>query len=73
MSQAIEYIKNTPEFSNLSQAMFNDMVWMWKLARFSDNGKQPDDESEADFMDFCEWALNNIDLVSQQWQGIMSF
>lgn len=73
MSQAVDYIKNTPEFSNLSQAMFNDMVWMWKLARFSDNGKQPDDDSEADFMDFCEWALNNIDLVSQQWQWIMSF
>lgn len=73
MQQAVDYIARTPEFSNLSQAMFNDLVWMWKLARFSDNGKQPDDESEADIMDFCEWTLNNIELVSQQWQWLMSF
>ena len=73
MEQAVDYIARTPEFSNLSQAMFNDLVWMWKLSRFSDNWKQPNDESEADIMDFCEWALNNIDLVSQQWQWLMSF
>ena len=71
--QAVDYIARTPEFSNLSQAMFNDLVWMWKLARFSDNGKQPDDESEADIMDFVEWMWSNIELVSQQWQWLMSF
>lgn len=71
--QAIDFIKKTPEFSDLSTAMFNDLFWMWRLARFSDNGKRPDDESEADFMDFCEWVWSNINLVSQQWQWIMSF
>lgn len=73
ISQAVDFLKRTPEFSDLSQAMFNDMIWMWKLARFSDNGKRPDDDSEADFMDYCEWVVWNIDLVSQQWQWLMSF
>ena len=71
--QAVEYIKRTPEFSDLTQAMFNDLVWMWKLWRYSDNGKVPTDESEVDFMDFCERVVDNIDIVSQQWQWIMSF
>lgn len=73
IEQWVDYILRTPEFSNLSQAMFNDLVWMWKLARFSDNGRWPDDDSEADLMDYCEWILSNIDIVSQQWQWIMSF
>ena len=71
--QAIDFLKNTPEFSDLTQAMFNDLVRSWKLARFSDNWKMPLDDSEADFMDFCEWVLGNIEFVSQQWQWLMSF
>jgi hypothetical protein len=70
---AINYLQNTPELSNFYQALFNDLVNMWKLARFSDNWKRPDDENEADLMDFCEWVLSNIEIVSQQWQWIMSF
>lgn len=72
-SQAVDYIARTPEFSDLSTALFNDLYWMWRLARFSDNGKRPNDESEADIMDYCEWVLSNIELVSQQWQGMVSF
>ena len=68
-----DYIAKSPEFTNLAQALWNDLVWSWKLAKFSDNGKIPDDEDQTSFLDFTNWIWENRDLVSQQWQGIESF
>jgi hypothetical protein len=45
----------------------------WRLGKYAKNGKLPDDESEVEMMDFAEWVSDNIDFVSQQWQGLQSF
>jgi hypothetical protein len=38
------YIANRPEFRNFVSAFLNDMVWCWKLTRYQDNGKRPEED-----------------------------
>lgn len=67
------YIVRTPEFSNFSTCLWWDLVMTWRLGKYAKNGKLPDDESEVEMMDFVEWVSDNIDFISQQWQGLQSF
>lgn len=66
------YIATHPEFMNFVKAAFNDLMWSWKLVRFQDNGRRPE-EDEYGAMDFLEYMRENLDMASQWWQGIQSF
>ena len=67
------YVISTPEFTNLTECLWWDMIWMWKMWKYGKNWYIPDDESEVEMMDYISWIFDNIELVSQQWQWLISF
>ena len=67
------YVISTPEFTNLTECLWWDMIWAWKMWKYSKNWYVPDDESEVEMMDYVSWIFDNIELVSQQWQWLISF
>lgn len=72
IDETVKQIMAMPEYTTLIETMFADAVWMWRMWKFTDTGKW-EDESDVDMMDFILWAKDNLELVSQQWQGILSF
>ena len=68
-----KYAVNTPEWTNFTEALWWDLIWAWKMWKYSKNWNIPDDESEVEMMDFIWWVWDNIELVSQQWQWLISF
>ncbi len=69
----IEYITKQPEWLNFTTAVVNDLKWSRKLARFTDNGDRPDEESEYWIMDFIEYITKSMDMTSQWYQWLQSF
>lgn len=67
------YVISTPEFTNLTECLWWDMIWAWKMWKYGKNWYIPDDESEVEMMDYVSWIFDNIELVSQQWQWLISF
>lgn len=68
-----EYIAKQPEFTNFIWALFSDLRWTWKLQRFQDNWRWPDDENFYDGMDFIEYMTDTLNMTSQRFQGLQSF
>lgn len=68
-----EYIAKQPEFTNFVWALFNDLRWTWKLQRFQDNWRWPDDENFYDWMDFIEYMTDTLNMTSQWYQWLQSF
>lgn len=68
-----EYIAKQPEFQNFVWALFNDLKWTWKLQRFQDNWRWPDEEDFYDFMDFVEYMTDTLNMTSQWFQWLQSF
>lgn len=68
-----EYIAKTPEFSNFVSALFNDLKWTWKLQRFQDNGKFPEDDDMYDALDFIEYITETLNMTSQWYQWLQSY
>ena len=66
------FIATQPEFLNFVWAVLNDMIWCWKLTKYQDNWRRPE-EDEYSAMDFLEYMRENLDMASQWWQGIQSF
>ena len=66
------FIATQPEFLNFIWAVLNDMIWCWKLTKYQDNWRRPE-EDEYSAMDFLEYMRENLDMASQWWQGIQSF
>ena len=76
IDRTVKDIMAIPEMTTLLSCMFADAVWMWRLWKFNDNWKVPDSDAEfttAYALDFISWIADNIDLVSQQWQWLISF
>ena len=67
------YAVNTPEWTNFTEALWWDLVWSWKMWKYAKNWNLPDDESEVEMMDFIWRVADNAELVSQQWQWLISF
>ena len=68
----VKQIMAMPEFTTFSEALFADALWMRKMWKYTDTWKW-EDESDVSLMDFVLWAADNIEFVSQQWQGLASF
>lgn len=71
-----KYMAMTPEFRNLIWALFNDLVWTWKLQRFQDNWRWTEEDWDytmSDYLDFIEYMWETLNMTSQWWQGINSF
>lgn len=68
-----EYIAKTPEFSNFVSALFNDLKWTWKLQRFQDNGRFPEDDDMYDALDFIEYITETLNMTSQWYQWLQSY
>jgi len=67
------FLARQPEFVNFSAQLFNDLRNSRRLVRFQDNGRLPDEDNEYDWMDFIEYAADNMQFASQWWQGIQSY
>ena len=79
------FIATQPEFMNFVWALFNDMKWAWRLQRFQDNGRWPDNEDmyvTTEFwdvfdtysaLDFIDYLTESMNLTSQIFQWIQSF
>lgn len=68
-----EYIAKQPEFTNFVWALFNDLRWTWKLQRFQDNWRWPEDEDVYGVMDFIEYMTETLNMTSQWYQWLQSF
>ena len=68
-----EYIARQPEFTNFIWALFNDLKRTWKLQRFQDNWRRPDDDSFYDGLDFIEYITDTLNMTSQWFQWLQSF
>lgn len=66
------YVATQPEFMNFIWALYNDVVWTWKLTRFQDNW-QWNWEDEYDLLDFLNFFTDTLNMTSQWFQGIQSF
>lgn len=73
--EVAKYIFYTPEFTNFTTALLNDMEWAFKLTRYQDNGRWPDEDEDwvYYFLDYLSYMGENMNMVSQRWQGIQSF
>ena len=71
----VQYLWNTPEFTNFVTAMIQDLKRAFKLQRFQDNGRWPDPETDWRhyFMDYLSYMRETMNMVSQWYQGIQSF
>ena len=68
-----KYIATQPEFLNFTSAVFNDIKWTWKLQRFQDNGRFPDEDDMYWILDFLEYFRETMNMTSQVYQGLQSF
>lgn len=66
---------NSPEFVNFITAFMQDMEWAFKLTRYQDNGRWPDEDTDGFhyFLDYLSFMKENLSMVSQRWQGLNSF
>lgn len=71
----VDYLWNTPEFVNFVTAMLHDLEWSFKLARYQDNGRRPDENEDPwyYFLDYLSYVRETMNMVSQWYQGIQSF
>lgn len=69
------YIVNSPEFSNFTTALFNDLERAFKLSKYQDNGRWPDEDDDKlhYYMEYISFMWETMNMVSQRWQGIQSF
>lgn len=67
-----KFVATQPEFLNFVWAVFNDVMWTWKLQRFQDNG-QWTWETEYDALDFLNYFTDTLNMTSQWYQGLQSF
>ena len=68
----IKYMATQPEFMNFTSALFNDLLWSFRLVRFQDNGRW-EEEDESWIVSFVDYITENLNMVSQWRQGIESF
>lgn len=71
----VDYLWNTPEFVNFVTAMLHDLEWSFKLTRYQDNGRWPDENEDPwyYFLDYLSYVRETMNMVSQWYQGIQSF
>lgn len=71
----VDYLWNTPEFVNFVTAMLHDLEWSFKLTRYQDNGRRPDENEDPwyYFLDYLSYVRETMNMVSQWYQGIQSF
>lgn len=67
------YIASQPEFTNFVWSLFNDLRWTWKLQRFQDNWRWPEDDDMYDALDFIDYMTETLNLTSQWYQWLQSF
>ena len=68
-----QYISTRPEFTNFVWALFNDLKWTWKLQRFQDNWRWPEDEDMYGMLDFIDYMTETLNMTSQWFQWLQSF
>lgn len=66
------YMATQPEFLNFITALMNDTLWAFRLSRFQDNGRWPEDD-EHTVLDYIEYITENLNMTSQWRQWIESF
>lgn len=55
--------------------MLHDLEWSFKLTRYQDNGRWPDENEDPwyYFLDYLSYVRETMNMVSQWYQGIQSF
>ena len=70
-------IATSPEFLNFTTAVFNDLKWSWRLQRFQDNGRWPDQDDDWNglygVLDFLDYFRETLNMTSQWYQWLQSF
>ena len=66
------YMATQPEFLNFITALMNDTLRAFRLARFQDNGRWPEDD-EHTVLDYIDYITDNLKMTSQWRQWIESF
>ena len=56
-----------PEFLNFITALMNDTLRAFRLARFQDNGRRPEDD-EHTVLDYIDYITENLNMTSQWLQ-----
>ena len=73
------FMATQPEFTNFTTALMNDALWAFRLTRFQDNGRRPEDDEHTvlDFIDYLwyyiKYGLEDLNMTSQRRQWIESF
>lgn len=71
----VDYLWNSPEFVNFVTAMLQDLERSFKLTRYQDNGRWPDEDEDPRyyFLDYLSYIRETMNMTSQWYQGIQSF
>lgn len=73
--EVVKFIANSPEYVNFMTSLMTDLEWAYKLARYQDNGRWPDEDKDGIyyFLDYLSFMWENMNMVSQWWQWLQSF
>lgn len=73
-NQALTYLTKSPEFTNFTTVLFNDLVNAWKLSKYMNNWDEDvNDDGVVNYIDLIAYIPEAFPIVSQQWQGLASF
>jgi hypothetical protein len=57
---------------NFTSAVFNDLKRTWRLQRFQDNGRWPDEDDDGNglygVLDFLDYFRETLNMTSQWYQ-----
>lgn len=73
--EVAKFIANSPEYVNFMTSLMTDLEWAYKLTRYQDNGRWPDEDKDGIyyFLDYLSFMWENMNMVSQWWQWLQSF
>lgn len=73
--EVVKFIANSPEYVNFMTSLMTDLEWAFKLTRYQDNGRWPDEDKDGIyyFLDYLSFMWENMNMVSQRWQWLQSY
>ena len=73
--EVVKFIANSPEYVNFMTSLMTDLEWAYKLTRYQDNGRWPDEDKDGIyyFLDYLSFMWENMNMVSQRWQWLQSY
>ena len=73
--EVVKFIANSPEYVNFMTSLMTDLERSFKLTRYQDNGRWPDEDKDGIyyFLDYLSFMWENMNMVSQRWQWLQSY